>query len=489
MKRKAYGRDAGLTLRMILTTGLLGLLYVAFAVVLFSVLNVGLVPMIVIVVGIAFFQYYTSDKLALLAAGAKVIERSQAPELFDLVERLSAMAELPMPRVAIVDTDVPNAFATGRDPKHAVVAVTAGLMRRLNQQELEAVLAHELTHIKNRDVRTMTLASFFAMLAALVARFALYGGIFGGGNNRDNNGPPIWLILMVVSWVTYAISFVLIRMISRYREYAADRGSALITGAPEYLMSALQKISGDRADSAARPARSRGHERVLHHSRVRQAGGRGAVHGSPAAREASRRARRDRARDGPPGSVRNPFGRRKPSLAAARDRLFALSTAAVTLDMELGLKPAGVAAVIFKPMSAGEFARAASDLEQLLDSVAAETGSKIERKNDKFGFEWLIIRDNDLEDLVTASNLVASELSDAGFAPQLLAAAFRFEGAKGPVYWIYGFKNGRFWPFVPTGDGQNRDNAEELELKAKLEKELPIEPDLTKWLALYDAPI
>jgi hypothetical protein len=187
-------------------------------------------------------------------------------------------------------------------------------------------------------------------------------------------------------------------------------------------------------------------------------------------------------------ALKNPFGR-KPSLAAARDRLFALSTAAVTLDMELGLKTAGVAAVIFKPMSAGEFTRAASDLEQLLDSVAGETGSTTERKNDSFGFEWLIIRDPDLEDLVTASNLVASELSDAGFAPQLLAAAFRFEGAKGPMYWIYGFKTGRFWPFVPTGDGQNRDNAEELELKAKLEKELPIEPDLTKWLALYDAPI
>ena len=188
-------------------------------------------------------------------------------------------------------------------------------------------------------------------------------------------------------------------------------------------------------------------------------------------------------------ALKNPFGRRKPSRAAARDRLFALSTAAVTLDMELGLKPAGVAAVIFKPMSAGEFTRAASDLEQLLDSVAAETGSKIERKNDSFGFEWLIILDPDLEDLVTASNLVASELSDAGFAPQLLAAAFRFEAAKGHMYWIYGFKNGRFWPFVPTGDGQNRDNAEELELKAKLEKELPIEQDLSKWLALYDAPI
>jgi hypothetical protein len=188
--------------------------------------------------------------------------------------------------------------------------------------------------------------------------------------------------------------------------------------------------------------------------------------------------------------VKNLFGRRKPSLAAARDRLFGLPSAAITMDIDLGLKPAGVAAVVFKPMSAGEFTRVESDLEQLLDSVAAEAGSKIERTKDSFGYQWVIIRDPDLEDLVTAANLVASELSDAGFAPQLLAAPFRFEGKDGrPVYWIYGFKNGRFWPFIPTGDGQNRENAEELELKAKLEKELPIEPDLTKWLALYDAPI
>ncbi len=152
-----------------------------------------------------------------------------------------------MPKVAIVDTDVPNAFATGRSPKHAAVAVTTGLMRRLDQQEIEGVLAHELTHVKNRDVRTMTLARFFAMLAAIITRFAFYGSLFGGGRGRDNNGPPIWLILMVASWVTYIISFVLIRTISRYREYAADRGSAIITGAPEYLMSALQKISSQMA--------------------------------------------------------------------------------------------------------------------------------------------------------------------------------------------------------------------------------------------------
>jgi heat shock protein HtpX len=243
MKRKAYGRDAGLTLRMFLTTGLLGLVYVTFAVLLFSFLNIGLVPILLIVAGLAFFQYYTSDKLALLASGAKVVERDQAPDLHAMVERLCAMADLPKPRVAIIDSDVPNAFATGRSPKHAAVAVTTGLMRRLEPQEIEGVLAHELSHVKNRDVRTMTFASFFAMLAAMIARFAFYGGLFAGGDRRDNNGPPIWLILLVVGWLTYIISWVLIQMISRYREYAADRGSAIITGAPEHLMSALQKIA------------------------------------------------------------------------------------------------------------------------------------------------------------------------------------------------------------------------------------------------------
>jgi heat shock protein HtpX len=244
MKRRNYGRDAGLTLRMILTTALLGLLYVIFAVVLFSVLNVGLVPLVVIVVGIAFFQYYTSDKLALRAAGAKIVTPEEAPELHATVERLCAMADLPKPKVAIMDTPVPNAFATGRSPKHAAVCVTTGLWERLDPKEREGVLAHELSHIANRDVLVMTVASFFAMLAALLARFGLYGGIFSGGNrNSNNNGPPLWLILLVVGAVTYAISYILIRTISRYREYAADRGSALITGAPEYLMSALQKIS------------------------------------------------------------------------------------------------------------------------------------------------------------------------------------------------------------------------------------------------------
>src|ERR687885_1900766 len=187
MKRKAYGRDTGLTLRMLFTSGLLGLLYVAFALV--------------------FFQYFTSDKLALAASGAKIVERHEAPELHDMVERLCAMSDLPKPRVAVVDTDVPNAFATGRNPKHAVVAVTTGLWRRLDQKEIEGVLAHELTHIANRDVLVMTVASFFAMLAAFLTRIMLWTGMWGGfgGSNRDNNNNavPIWLIVMVVSAVTY----------------------------------------------------------------------------------------------------------------------------------------------------------------------------------------------------------------------------------------------------------------------------------------------
>ena len=243
MKRKSYGRDAGLSIRILFTSFLLGALYVAFAAVLFSVLNIGLAPVLVIVLGLAAFQYYTSDKIALAASGAKIVSEEEAPELHATVERLCGMADLPKPRVAIVDTDVPYAFATGRNPKHAVVAVTTGLWRRLEPKEIEGVLAHELSHVANRDVLIMTVASFFAMLAALLTRFGLYGGIFGGGRRDNNNGPPIWLIILLVSLVTYVISWVLIRTISRYREYAADRGSALITGAPEYLMSALQKIS------------------------------------------------------------------------------------------------------------------------------------------------------------------------------------------------------------------------------------------------------
>ena len=181
------------------------------------------------------------------------------------------------------------------------------------------------------------------------------------------------------------------------------------------------------------------------------------------------------------------FGR-KSLKQAKREALFALPAAAVTMEVELGLKPAGVGAVVFKPLSAGEFVRAENEMQELLDLAARESSSKIDRKSDDYGYEWLVVRDDQFEDLVTTVHLIGSELAERGFGEQLLAAVFRFEGGKHPVYFVYGYKRGAFWPFVPTGE-RERDNAEELELKAKLEKELPIEPDISMWFALFGLPL
>jgi hypothetical protein len=182
------------------------------------------------------------------------------------------------------------------------------------------------------------------------------------------------------------------------------------------------------------------------------------------------------------------FGRKKLK-GANLDKLFALSTAAITLETETSLKPAGVAAVVFKPLSAGDFMRAEADIDELLGVAARDSGSQVRRRSDSFGFQWMVIRDRDFEDLVTTTHLVSSELVDRGFGGQLLAAMFAFRDRDRPVYLIYGYKRGTFWPFVPTGEDQERDNAEELRLKNVLESELPIEPDLTRWLALFNAPL
>jgi heat shock protein HtpX len=253
MRRTAYGRDRGLTLRMLLTTFMLGGVFVAFFVVMLQVANVGLVPAIVFTAILATVQYYTSDKIALATSGAKVVTPEQAPELHAMVDRLCAMADLPKPRVAVVPTDVPNAFATGRSPRHSAVAVTRGLWERLEPREVEGVLAHELAHIAHRDVLIMTLASFFSMVAGMVVRFGMFGGM---GRSRDNQGAAgAFAIVLVVSLVTYALSWLLIMAISRYREFAADRGAALVTGAPENLMSALQKIASGIAQIPQRDLR------------------------------------------------------------------------------------------------------------------------------------------------------------------------------------------------------------------------------------------
>ncbi len=189
------------------------------------------------------------------------------------------------------------------------------------------------------------------------------------------------------------------------------------------------------------------------------------------------------------GFLDSALGGRKKLKRANLERLFALSTAQVTLEVEQGLKSSGAAAVVYKPMSAGEFGMAADEMKELLHAAARQAGSEVERSSDSYGFEWLVIRDPDLEDLVTAVHLISSELQAKGFGEQLLAAVFRFDGAEHPVYLIYGYKRGAFWPFVPTGEPQKRDNAAELRLKNELAKELPFEEDLSRWMGLFGAPL
>jgi heat shock protein HtpX len=257
MVRTRYAPDRGLQARMGLTMFLLGLVFVVFVVALVFILaafKVGAGAIIFFAVllggGLTFGSLFWSDKIALRASGAREVTPEEAPKLHGIVDRLCALADMPKPRVAIAPTDMPNAFATGRNSKNAVLCVTTGLMRRLDDKELEGVIAHEMSHVAHKDVVVMTIASFLGIVAGLLVRFAFYGELFGGGggrgNNNNNNGGalPILLIVMLVSVVVYAISFLLIRLLSRYRELAADRAGALLTGQPSALASALTKVSG-----------------------------------------------------------------------------------------------------------------------------------------------------------------------------------------------------------------------------------------------------
>jgi heat shock protein HtpX len=242
--RSKFGKDAGLQVRMIVTMGLLGLIYVVLIGVLFAA-GTGAVTIAIIAGGLLLIQLFTSDKIALAALGAKEVSPQEAPELHGIIERLCVQADLPKPRVCVMNTQMPNAFAMGRSQKSATVCATSGLLQMLDTSELEGVMAHELTHVINRDVMVMTLASFFATLAAMIAQFALFfGGGFGGGYGRNREQEGMIAMVMLVSILVYAISFLLLQALSRYREFAADRGSAVLTGRPSALASALIKISG-----------------------------------------------------------------------------------------------------------------------------------------------------------------------------------------------------------------------------------------------------
>ncbi|MFI7700840.1 zinc metalloprotease HtpX [Nonomuraea sp. NPDC049480] len=238
---------------MVVTMFLLGLLYVVFVGVLIA-LGVRALTVLVLAGGLLLVQYFLSDRIALFAMHGREVSPQEAPELHGLIDRLCALADMPKPRVAIADSDVPNAFATGRNQKKAVVCVTTGMLRRLEPQELEGVLAHELSHVAHRDVAVMTIASFLGIVAGLMTRFALYSG-FGGRRNGGQGGVPIGAIILLVSALVYAISFLLTRALSRYRELAADRGGALLTQRPSALAGALTKVTGEMARIPTRDLR------------------------------------------------------------------------------------------------------------------------------------------------------------------------------------------------------------------------------------------
>ncbi|MFF5404726.1 zinc metalloprotease HtpX [Streptomyces misionensis] len=243
--RSRFRSDRRLTVRMTVTMFLLGLLYVAFIAALLVLLKSWL--LVVVVMGAMFVaQFWFSDRIAMFAMHGQVVEREEYPELHAVVDRLCAMADMPKPVVAVSNMDMPNAFATGRNPDHAVVCVTTGLLRRLEPAELEGVLAHELSHVAHKDVAVITIASFLGVIAGLIVRFAFYSQLFGGGR-RDQNTALVFAGVMGVSAAVYAISFLLIRALSRYRELAADRAAALLTGRPSVLASALTKVTGDIA--------------------------------------------------------------------------------------------------------------------------------------------------------------------------------------------------------------------------------------------------
>ncbi len=258
--RTRYAPDRGLSVRMGLTMFLLGLVFVAFVAAIIGIsasvgASDGAIVFFAVVLGggLAIGSLFYSDKIALSSAQARVVTPQEAPELHGIVDRVCALADMPKPRIAISPTHLPNAFATGRNSEHAVLCVTDGIMRRLTPEELEGVIAHELSHVAHKDVMVMTVASFLGVIAGLLIRFSFYGQLFGGGgrsnnNNNNNQGAlPILLIIMAVSIVVYAISFLLIRLLSRYRELAADRSGALLTGQPSALASALTKVTGEIA--------------------------------------------------------------------------------------------------------------------------------------------------------------------------------------------------------------------------------------------------
>jgi len=256
-KSKNFGRDPGLQFRMLFTLFLLGLVYAVLIGVLFAA-GASAITIALIAAGLFLVQYFTSDKIALASMGAREVSPQEAPQFHALIERLCIQANLPKPRVAIADTPMPNAFAIGRSPKTATVCATTGILQLLSPSELEGVMGHELTHVANRDVMVMTIAGFFAAIASFIVQMGFWFG--GAFDNRDNNNGPAFIVVILVSAVVYVVSWLLLQALSRYREFAADRGSAIITGRPSALIAALRKIDSGMAMIPQRDLRAASNE-------------------------------------------------------------------------------------------------------------------------------------------------------------------------------------------------------------------------------------
>ena len=424
----SFGKDTGLQIRMTFTMFLLGLVYVVLIVALLASGANG-VTIAIIAGGLAAFQLFGSDKLALRAMGAREVTPAQAPELHAMIERLCIQADLPKPKVAVADTRMPNAFALGRSPKSATVCATTGIMELLSPAELEGVMAHELTHVANRDVLVMTLAGFFATIAAYVVQF---GFLFGGGHGDDDDNPSA-MVLFLVSIAVYVVSFLLMQALSRYREFAADRGAALITGRPSALASALHRISSgmDRIPQRDLRASSELSAFYIFPPGVEERDRR-PVLDAPADGEADRGARAPRAPA--PGHRRLMgfldilTGKRKIK-PPAESRLFAMSTAAITLEMTLELKSSGKAAIVFQPLATADFTSIVRDMEEVLRGTGEDTGTKVETTDDSFGYRWMVLADPDFEDLVVGINVVSQALQDGGYGDRVLCAVFAFRDA------------------------------------------------------------
>ena len=481
---------------MLFTIFLLGLVYAVLIAVLIAA-GAGAVTIAIVAAGLFAVQLFTSDKIALASMGARQVTPQEAPQLHAIVDRLCVQANIPKPRVAIAQTPMPNAFAVGRSPKTATVCATTGILQLLEPAELEAVLGHEITHVLNRDVVVMTIASFFASIAAFITQFGfLFGGGFGGNRNNNNNNNGFFVVILV-SAAVYVISFLLLQALSRYREFAADRGSAILTGRPSALISALDE---DRrrhgADPDARPARGLQRARRFLHLPAQ-----GEARPDEPVLDPSAAGGEDRAtaaaRGPAPGHrlTRVGFldvlmGRRKLAQPAP-DRLFAMSTAYVTMETSMGLTSRGAAAIVFQPLATADFESIVREMEEVVRATASDSGTTVTSSDDTYGFRWLVLRGGDFDDLVVGINAVSTALEGGGYGDRVLCAVFGFNDARRgrPVYWIYNYKRGAFYPFAPAAGSEQRDNEREFVLKAQIGKDLPVEQELDRWFPLWGTPI